>query len=91
MLPEIVYGGFLSADEAYNGTEYPYAALNTHFDDSDTVLVFGLCNDAVGYIVPDNDYSSSNEDGHYEETVSTGSTAGTSLSKAFEALFEIWR
>lgn len=91
VLPEIVYGGFYSADEAYNGTEYPYPALNTHFSESDDLLVFGLCNDAVGYIVPDNDYSSSNEDGHYEETVSTGSTAGTSLSKAFNELIETWR
>lgn len=86
VMPEIVYGGFYSADEAYNSTEYPYAALNTLFGENDEVLVFGLCNDAVGYIVPDNDYSSSNEEGHYEETVSTGSTAATALSKAFNEL-----
>lgn len=86
VLPEIVYGGFYSADESYNGTEYPHDALITNFSDSDEVLVFGLCNDAVGYIVPDNDYSSSGEEGHYEETVSTGSTAGTSFSKAFAEL-----
>ncbi len=91
VLPEIVYGGFYSAQEAYNGTEYPHAALNTHFDEADEILVFGLCNDAIGYIVPDNDYSASNEEGHYEETVSTGSTAGSSLSKAFEELFKKWR
>lgn len=86
VLPEIVYGNFLSAEDAYNGTEYPYEALCTLFSENDEVLVFGLCNDAIGYIVPDNDYSSSNEEGHYEETVSTGSTAGTSLSKAFNEL-----
>ena len=88
VLPEIVYGNFYSADEAYNGTEYPYAALNTHFDETDDILVFGLCNDAIGYIVPDNDYSASNEEGHYEETVSTGSVAGSTLSKAFAELLE---
>ena len=87
VLPEIVYGGFFSAEESYNGTEYPYAALNTHFESNDDILVFGLCNDAVGYIVPDNDYSASNEEGHYEETVSTGSASATALSKAFEELF----
>lgn len=86
VMPEIVYGGFYSAEESYNGTEYPYEALNTHFSESDDVLVFGLCNDAVGYIVPDNDYCSSNAEGHYEETVSTGSYSATTLSKAFEEL-----
>ncbi len=89
-VPEIVYGGFLSADKAYNGTEYGYEPLVSRFSDSDEVLVFGLCNDAIGYIVPDNDYSASNEDGHYEETVSTGKTAASSVSKAFHGLLDIW-
>ncbi len=88
VLPEIVYGNFFSADEAFNGTEYPYAALNTYLPEDDEILVFGLCNDAVGYIVPDNDYSSSGAEGHYEETVSTGSKSGSALSKAFIELFE---
>ncbi len=90
VMPELVYGGFYSADKAYNGTEYPHAALNTYFDENDEILVFGLCNDAVGYIVPDNDYSASNEDGHYEETVSTGSYTASAFSKAFEKLIKEW-
>ena len=89
VLPELVYGGFYSADEAYNGTEYPYKEIATCFDEDDEVLVFGLCNDAVGYIVPDNDYSSSNEEGHYEETVSTGSKSATAFSKAFFELLGV--
>ena len=91
VMPEIVYGGFYSAEESYNGTEYPYEPLITHFDADDEVLVFGLCNDAVGYIVPDNDYSASNEDGHYEETVSTGSYSATALSKAFNELLNEYK
>lgn len=89
-LPELVYGGFYSAEEAYNGTEYPYEGIETCFDETDEVLVFGLCNDAVGYIVPDNDYSSSGDEGHYEETVSTGSKSGTAFSKAFFELLKVW-
>ncbi len=89
-LPELVYGGFYSADEAFNGTEYPYEGIATCFGEDDEVLVFGLCNDAVGYIVPDNDYSSSGDEGHYEETVSTGSKSGTAFSKAFFELLEVW-
>lgn len=90
ILPELVYGGFYSAEEAFNGTKYPYEGIATCFDEDDEVLVFGLCNDAVGYIVPDNDYSSSGAEGHYEETVSTGSKSGTAFSKAFFELLEVW-
>ena len=90
VMPEIIYGGFYSADKACNGTEYPYAEIASFFSDTDEVLVFGLCNDAVGYIVPDNDYSASGDEGHYEETVSTGSKSGTTLSKAFSELLTDW-
>ncbi len=89
-LPELIYGGFYSADEAFNGTEYPYEGIETCFEENDEVLVFGLCNDAVGYIVPDNDYSSSGKEGHYEETVSTGSKSATAFSKAFFELLDVW-
>ncbi len=91
VMPEIVYGGFYSAEEACNGTEYGYEPLNTYFDEGDDILVFGLCNDAVGYIVPDNDYSSSGDEGHYEETVSTGSTSASALSQAFGKLLSTRR
>ncbi len=91
LMPEIAYGGFYSAEEAFNKTEYPYAPLNTLFDEDDEILVFGLCNDAIGYIVPDNDYSSSGSEGHYEETVSTGDTAATTFSKEFAELLKNWR
>ena len=89
-LPELVYGGFYSAEEAFNGTEYPYKEISSCFEKDDEVLVFGLCNDAVGYIVPDNDYSSSGKEGHYKETVSTGSKSATAFSKAFFELLKVW-
>lgn len=91
IMPELIYGGFYSADEAYNKTNYPHAPLNSYFSSDDDILVFGLCNDALGYIVPDNDYSASNEEGHYEETVSTGSFTASAFSKAFEDLIAEWR
>jgi len=90
VIPEIVYGGFLSAEDSFTGTEYPYKGIATHFGEEDEVLVFGLCNDAVGYIVPDNDYSSSGAEGHYEETVSTGSKSASAYSKAFFELLNEW-
>ncbi|MBE6783109.1 MAG: hypothetical protein E7536_03775 [Ruminococcaceae bacterium] len=89
-MPELIYGGFYSAEESFTGTEYPYEGIATRFGEDDEVLVFGLCNDAVGYIVPDNDYSSSGAEGHYEETVSTGSKSGTAFSEAFFDLLDVW-
>ncbi len=90
VLPEIVYGGLLTGEESFTGEDYPYEAIATLFDENDEILVFGLCNDAIGYIVPDNDYSSSGAEGHYEETVSTGSRSATAISKAFFELLGVW-
>ena len=44
-----------------------------------TVLVMGLCNDAIGYIVPDHDYNA--KESH--EMISVGPNAASTLSKAF--------
>lgn len=88
VLPEVVYGGFYGADESFTGTEYGYAPLADNFAETDEVLVFGLCNDALGYFVPDNDYSSKGGEGHYEETVSTGSKSASALSVAFHELLK---
>ena len=79
IFPEIVYGGFYSAEEAFNGTEYPEAALKTYFSADDHVLTFGLCNDALGYIVPDIDYNS--KESH--EMISVGPQTASTLSRAF--------
>jgi hypothetical protein len=62
----------------------------------------GLCNDAIGYIVPDNDYAPFIADSlwntdmgkklwgeyhrHYEEMLSAGSTAGSSIMTALNDL-----
>ncbi|MBQ7100816.1 MAG: hypothetical protein IJN81_04225, partial [Clostridia bacterium] len=64
--------------------------------------VMGLCNDALGYIVPDNDYAPFIADSlwntdageklwgpahrHYEEMLSTGSKAGSTIIGALNAL-----
>ena len=59
-------------------TEHAAASLLLHG--------FGLANDAVGYIVPDNDYSMRLLDGHYHETLSLGDETGSTLIKSFMAL-----
>lgn len=77
--PEIVYGGFSTAESSFTGEEYPYPALETLFDEGDEILTFGLCNDAIGYIVPDHDYNA--KESH--EMISVGPEAASTLSKAF--------
>ncbi len=85
--PELIYGGFLSAEESHNGTEYPYPALETLFGDGDHVLTFGLCNDAIGYIVPDNDYDSSGS----HEMISVGPEGASAISEAFIELINEYK
>lgn len=84
VFPELIYGGFLSAEESHNGTEYPYPALETLFDEGDEILTFGLCNDAIGYIVPDNDYDSSGS----HEMISVGPEGASAISAAFIEFIE---
>ncbi len=87
VFPEIVYGGFLSAEKSFTGTEYAYDALETLFDEDDNVLTFGLCNDALGYIVPDNDYDSSAS----HEMISVGPKAASTISAAFHELINEYK
>jgi len=63
------------------------------------VLVFGLCNDEIGYVIPDNDYlmfyvpdflayrlmGTWNYD-HYAELLSPGPYTGSAVARAFEGL-----
>ena len=55
--------------------------------------VIGLCNDAMGYILylPDNDYGSVIAKDHYEEAVSAGKRAGSTITKAFGELVKSLR
>lgn len=93
IVPQLVYGNVISAEDSYSGTPWTYEATVNLIPDGKTVLVMGLCNDAIGYILPDNDYAHFiadtiwDMDGadkifgpyhrHYEELLSAGSTAGS--------------
>ena len=83
LFPELYNGEFLSAEESANGTPAEYKILTKQTDAKHT-FVIGLCNDELGYIIPDNDfflndglpYINAGKDrfdrNHYEETNSTG-------------------
>ncbi len=102
LVPQLVYGEVVDKTEAYLGTDWELEITSDIIGAEKTVLVMGLCNDAIGYIIPDNDYAPfiadslwNNELGeklfgkahsHYEEMLSTGSKAGSTVIGALNDL-----
>ncbi len=102
LVPQLVYGNVVSAEDSYLGTEWTIPATSELIPEEKTVLVMGLCNDAIGYIVPDNDYAHFIADSlwdidgaekvfgpyhrHYEELLATGGTAASSTITALNDL-----
>ncbi len=102
IVPQLIYGNVISAEESYRGNEWTYEATASLVPEGKTVLVMGLCNDAIGYILPDNDYAHFitdliwDADGadklfgpyhrHYEEMLSTGSSAGSATISVLNEL-----
>ena len=102
LIPQLVYGNVVDASQSYLGTDWELDCTSDLVDDDKTILVMGLCNDAIGYIVPDNDYAPFIADSlwntelgeklfgepqrHYEEMLSMGSTTGSAIMGAVNAL-----
>lgn len=95
--PELESGNFLTAESAANSTDASYKALS-EMSRCEHNFVIGLCNDELGYIIPENDFLlhewfpyfnipyDSFDRKHYEETNSVGpETAGT-LLKAMDSI-----
>ena len=107
LVPQLVYGNVVDKTESYLGTDWEYECTADVIGEDKTVLVMGLCNDAIGYIVPDNDYAPfiadtiwNNEFGaqlfgepksHYEEMLSTGSQAGSTVIGALNELVKEYK
>ena len=81
LMPEIAVGGVLPDWASYNGTEWKYPPLKDIFGTD--LAVIGLCNDFIGYIVPDNDFGSVFAPLHYEEAVSAGKNTASNIVSAF--------
>lgn len=93
--PELESGNFLSAEEAANGTTADYKVLS-QMSDCEHTFVLGLCNDELGYIIPDNDFllhewfpyfnNCYDEKGrrHYEERNSVGPDTARTLLEAMD-------
>lgn len=85
--PAIAYGGYLDADHSWTGTDFDYPSLQDIVGTDKELLVFGLMNDQIGYILEDNDYSSILS-GVNEEIVATGNVAGSVTINTFEELMD---
>lgn len=84
---DLVSGGSsLTAEGSIMGTDFEGKPLSEIFGED--IIVFGLANDAIGYIVPDNDYCMCLGFGHYHETLSLGRNTASTLMKGFEELKE---
>lgn len=80
---DLIYGGAsLTPEGSISGEAFTGKTLTEIFGED--VIIFGLANDAVGYIIPDNDYVMALAFGHYHETLSLGKNTASILTKAYE-------
>lgn len=82
---DLAYGGTsLKGENSISGKDFEGKTLVDIFGED--VIVFGLANDAVGYIVPDNDYVMLLNHDHYAETLSLGKHTASTMMAAFEKI-----
>lgn len=95
--PELESGNFMSAEESANGTEADYKSLS-EMARCEHNFVLGLCNDELGYIIPENDFFlhewlpyfnipvDASGRKHYEETNSLGPKAAGAILDTIDTL-----
>ncbi len=101
LFPELAYGGYLDDDESAEGLS-PDINPEPLIDiaDDKNLLIFGLANDELGYVLPPNDFML-NEDSpyldkaidrfgrrHYEETNSMGPETAQIIADNFSIIME---
>ena len=87
IVQDIICGGpSLTADGSFSFTDFSEKSVFELFGE-DTIC-FGLFNDAIGYVVPDNDYSMSLLGDHYQEMISLGKYAGSTIMKTLAEIAE---
>ena len=80
----VVGGGSLTADGSFRKRDFGEKTICELFG-TDTI-VFGLANDAIGYIVPDNDYCTCGVFDHYHELIALGEHTASTILRAFADL-----
>ncbi len=99
LYPELETGAFLSAEKSGTGKEAQYKVLS-EMTDCEHSFVLGLCNDELGYIIPDNDFvlhewlpyfnipRDSFDRKHYEETNSVGPDTARTILENMDSLIK---
>lgn len=84
LAPEIAFGGAMQSGDELNwtGENWDYPSFKEMVG-SKNLMVFGLTNDQVGYILTDNSWHSIFTEN--EEIVATGNAAGSCITEAFQA------
>ena len=99
IFPELVFGGYLSRETSATGLgEEANPIPLTKTAGADELLVFGLANDELGYVLPPNDFLLHSDSPyfekavdrlgrrHYEETNSVGPKTAPTIAKVFEKI-----
>ena len=82
--PEILWGGAVSKDLSWTKESWDYAPLKDTAK-VEKLICFGLNNDQIGYILPDNDIRSMFTEN--EEINACSTKAGSVITSAYESLF----
>ncbi len=80
LAPEIAFGGAETAATSWQGKDWEYPSFESKIPGK-KLLVFGLTNDQVGYLLPSNSWHSIFTEN--EEIVSVGQYGGEQITKAF--------
>ncbi len=84
-------GGVMDAESAFSCKDFGYPSLNEIVGAK--LICFGLANDELGYIVPDNDYCMIFFDDvqpfgdHYQESIAFGRCVASDTTRAFEIMY----
>ena len=80
----VVGGASLNAAYSVTATEFKSSTAAAIFGSD--VKCFGLMNDAIGYVVPDNDFTMGDPVNHYHELISLGKNVASALMDALKDL-----
>lgn len=90
LAPELAYGGCLDSEKSWSGKDWTYPSMEETVNENrgeKKLLVLGLANDQIGYIVPDNNYMPLlHEDSQSIEFVSLGKNTASNLMVEFGAM-----
>ena len=90
LYPEVFWDDEITGGANWDGTEWPYDSLSTAVDGVKTYAV-SLTNDAIGYVLTDNNFAFMGHiigEGIADETLSVGKHTGSYLVTEYYALLE---